>query len=640
MGLACFHDTLQATPPAVLPHSAPRPLSVPPSPARIASHPGVLVNLLDALAGAGRLSEQARGWLMLDPGLSLAILRATARPDTDPGPSGFEALCGQISLPTLKGLVSDTALRQLARPELALQEQDWLQAISLAHLCRSLARHTAYPALDEAWLAGLLGDLPGSQQALAELPMRGFLADVPRLLREPPSRLRDATLLPRLAATAWQLLKRRALDSDDQLSLAPAPDHESLGVMLQEMDKSVATSAARTRAQQDLSSAVARFTRAELATTGMHERTDDGVLAAARLLAEQEGLYDPVYLCLDKRTSMLESRDIGELRAPPISIRVEGSNTAAVRALFTRMPVVVYRDPGSDTSLLDLQLARQAGADGIAAIPVGEGATRGVLLVCGDREALAEVATHPERYTRMGELAGRAAAPAELTAAGGEAYLGGRVRRAAHEINNPLGIIKNYLAILKAKLGDEAPIADELRIIHEELDRIVRIVRALNQDDDSLAELSEATDIGALAEDLIKVTAPSWQARGIRIMHRSSPGLPRLDCDRDKIKQILLNLLLNALEATPDGGEIRLETGLVTNHKRERFIELQITDSGTGIDPELEQHLFDPVESEKGEGHAGLGLSIVRTLTENIGGGIAYKSGSSGTTFQLLFPLG
>lgn len=623
-----------------MPHRAlPSPPALPQAP-RIASHPGVLAQCLDALAGADSLNPRALEWLLLDPGLALAILRATARPGVDPGQYRFEELCAQLSLSTLKGLVGDAALRLLAQPDSAIEQDDWVQAIALAHLCRALARHTAYPAPDEAWLAGLFCDLPGSQAALAELPSRGFLADVPRYLREPANRLRDATPLPRLAAAAWQLLKRRARERGDTLCLSPAPDHESLRAILQEMDKSVETLSALARSRQDLSGAVARFTRTELVGADMREHAGDGVLAAARLLAEQDGLYDPIYLCLDKRSSTLESRDIGDARAPPISIRVEGSNTAAVRALLTRAPVVVYREMGGEASPLDNQLARQADADGVAAIPIGEGATRGVLLICGDREALAEIATHPERYARLGELAGRPAAREEAALTGGDPHLSGRVRRAAHEITNPLGIIKNYLAILKAKLGDDAPIADELRIIHEELDRIVRIVRALTQDESGMAELAEATDIAALAEDLVKVTAPSWQPRGIHVTLASRPGLPRLECDRDKIKQILLNLLLNAFEATPDGGEIRLESALITNHKRERFIELQISDSGPGIDPELERQLFDPVETEKGEGHAGLGLAIVKTLTENLGGGIAYKSGSSGTTFQLLFPLG
>lgn len=595
--------------------------------------------MLDALAGADALNETACVWMLRDPGLALAVLRTSARPDQDPGRYRFAECCDQLSLATIKGLASEAALRQLAYPETALMQQEWLRALALGHLCRALAEHAGHDNPDEAWLAGLFCDLPGIQPAMAELPARGFLADVPRFLREPPERLREATLLPRLAAVAWHLRQRRVLEPGDTLCLPTIPDDESLRVMLQEMDKSVEAYSGVAHTQKDLSDALTRFMRTELAGANLQSRTNDGVLAAARLLEEQEGLHDPVYLRLDKRTSMLESQDLGSLRAPPISIRVEGSNTAAVRALSTRMPVVVYRDPHTDAALLDLQLARQADADGIAAIPVGTGDARGVLLICGDRQALAEIAEHPERYRRLGELAGRPGAR-ETTLDDGEAYLNGRVRRAAHEINNPLGIIKNYLAILKAKLGGDAPIADELRIIHEELDRIVRIVRSLAHDDASLAELAEDTDIGVLAEDLLKVTSPSWQPRGIRISNHLHPGLPRLKCDRDKIKQILLNLLLNALDATPDGGEIRLEMAQITNHRRERFIELEISDSGSGIAPELEQQLFDPVATEKGDGHAGLGLAIVKTLTENLGGSIAYKSSSSGTTFQLLFPLG
>lgn len=604
----------------------------------MASHRGVLINLLDALAGCDRLSGEARAGFLLDPALALAVLRVAAPPGTSSSQYSFEELCQRVSLVTLKGLVSDAAIQQLANPGVALSDTNWNRAISLAHLCRALAQHTAYPATDEAWLAGLLCSFPGA--ALSELPMRGFLADVPRLLHEPASRLRDATPLPRLAAAAWRLLERRTPADADTLSLLPLQGDESLRAILQEMDKSVAVFSSRAQTKHDLAGAVARFTRAELATLGMHERTLEGVQEAARLLEEQEGLFDPLYLRLDKRTSMLESQGLGESPASPISIRVEGSNTAAVRALSTRMPVVVYIDSGSEASLLDIQLARQAGADGVAAIPVGEGATRGVLLVCGDREALADVAAHPERYNRLGVLAGRAIPATELVPEGGDPYLGSRVRRAAHEINNPLGIIKNYLAILKAKLRDEAPVSEELGIIHEELDRIVRIVRALAHDDASLADLPEDTDIGQLAEDLVKVTAPTWQPRGIRVTNNTHPGLPRLKCDRDKIKQILLNLLLNALEATPDGGEVRLETAQVTNHKHEHFIELQVTDSGSGISPELAEQLFEPVATAKGGGHSGLGLSIVKSLTESLDGIVSFKSGTAGTTFQLLFRLG
>ena len=623
-----------------MPRSTRQPLPAAPEPTLPGAHPGVLVQLLDALAGAARLSPEARTWLLHEPALALQVLAIWSRrhPGATLSRITFAEICDQVAITTLKALISDAALQQLAHPHSRCPEAAWQRAISLAHLCRALARQTGHPDADEAWLAGLFSSLPGMQSALAALPLRSFLADIPQYSREPSRRLHDAAPLLRLSAAAWRLLESRNPSDADALSLLGTTDMETLKAALQEMDKSVEVFSAPARAQQDLAAAVARFSRTELSSGGMHERGEDGVLTAARLLDEIDGLYDPVYLRLDKRTSTLVAQPLGEEPAAAISIRVEGSNTAAVRALYTRAPVVVYTDVPGDAALLDIQLARQADADGVAAIPIGEGAARGVLLVCGDHEALADIAAHAERYVRLGEQAGRA--PIKEAPEAGDPYLSGRVRRAAHEINNPLGIIKNYLAILKAKLGDDAPISDELRIIYEELDRIVRIVRALAQNDDSLAEVSEETDISLLVDDLVKVTAATCQAREIRMINRPSTGLPRLLCDRDKLKQILLNLLLNALEATPNGGEVRIETAQLTNHKRERFIELQVSNSGPGITPERADQLFDPLKTDKGDGHAGLGLAIVKGLTEDLGGIISFKSGSSGTTFQLLFPLG
>ena len=321
---------------------------------------------------------------------------------------------------------------------------------------------------------------------------------------------------------------------------------------------------------------------------------------------------------------------------------MEGSNTAAaVRALFTRSCVVAYAD-ASDTALLDLQLIRQANAEGLAALPVGEGGSRGVLLVFGDRDVLEKLASDPRHYTRLGELVGKApVAPIVVKTETGGAVddLTGRVRRATHEVNNPLGIIKNYLAILKVKLGDDAPISDELRIIHEELDRIVRIMRGMLRKDEELGDLREDTDINLLIEDMVKVTAPTWNAKGLQVHTQVAPGLPRLSHDRDKLKQIIMNLLLNALEATPAGGTVRLETAAVTNNWRERFLEILVADSGPGIPAERLDELFEPMETDKGEGHAGLGLSIVKNLTESLEGFITYKSGTLGATFQISLPL-
>jgi signal transduction histidine kinase len=311
--------------------------------------------------------------------------------------------------------------------------------------------------------------------------------------------------------------------------------------------------------------------------------------------------------------------------------------------MLSRTAMIVLEDAGMAAAVLDLQLIRQADADGLVAIPVGEADSQGVLLVCGNAVALATVAALPKHFARMGELAGRL--PPTNAVIGSEnsvdetaGALPSRVRRAAHEINNPLGIIKNYLAILKVKLGDDAPISDELRIIYEELDRIVRIVRGLSRVQVEAATVGETADLNALIQDLVKVTQPTWLSKGIEVATVLTPGLAHLTNDRDKLKQIVLNLMLNAIEATPPGGVVRIETAALLNQRHEHFIEVLVSDSGSGIAPDIAKQIFDPLDTAKGDGHAGLGLSIVKSLTESMQGSIIFKTSASGTTFQILLP--
>jgi signal transduction histidine kinase len=629
------------------------------------SHPGILAHLLIGLGGSQTVAPPVRRLLFLDPALSLHTLRiiASAHPN---------GLLTEMDLPQTLEQLSTHALKQLALAGAVGQimahveksdslDQVWRQAVTTAVLSRDLAEAQGYRNPEEAWLAGLITFLPtfvrnaGSPEAarlaclaqLERIPLRSFLPDVLRYLDEPAERLRDAATLVKIAVAAHRLLPGLTRDpisppADGVFLSQPIP-MEKLREMLHKAQKNAdqLTEAIHTIPPGEVAMEVVRFGRLEV-TAGTHgDNTEAAITALASSLAAEEGLYDPIYLTVNKRTSTLDSQPLGEITPPSISLRMEGSNTAAVRALFTRTCVVVFGD-ASDTALLDLQLIRQANAEGLAALPVGEGGSRGVLLVCGDRDALEKLAVDPRHYTRLGELTGRAP-PSQIvveTAASGPVdAIPSRVRRAVHEVSNPLGIIKNYLAILKVKLGDDAPVLDELRIIHEELDRIVRIVRGMVHDDVELSDLREDTDINVLIEDMVKVTAPTWHTKGVHIDTLLSPGLPRLGHDRDKLKQIILNLLLNALEATPQGGAVRLETAAVTNQRRERFLEILVTDSGPGIPPERADELFEPVTTDKGEGHTGLGLSIVKNLAESLDGFITFKSNPSGTTFQISLPL-
>ncbi len=633
------------------------------------SHIGVLANLLGELGGCKEIDTESANRLLQDPMLALHVLEAYAQMHNGAslGTVTHADLLQGLDVSTLKGIVTTTAANQLTHPMHDGLDTSWRLALRCAVLSRMLAEKTHYPNPDEAWLTGLLIWLPAfavaaednpeqalerSQAALDRLPLRTFLPDALRYLNEPAERLHDAAPLVQLAIAAERLarLDNAELASNSNIPLldalfsAPNFDQKVLGDMLNEADKTVAAlSSAHQRSHVGaLTVELIRYNQLELAASAMHENSETAILTLANLLASQEGLADPIYLKLNKRTSFLEAHPLGDHVAPPISIRVEGSKTAAVRALLTRSAAIVLESAGQAAAVLDLQLIRQADADGLVAIPVGENNSQGVLLVCGSASSIAAVAAMPKHYTRMGELAGRTPEPSIIVetgyANGHPDALPARVRRAAHEINNPLGIIKNYLAILKIKLGDDAPISDELRIIYEELDRIVRIVRGLTHDEIELGAIDETADLNALIQDLVKVTQPTWQAKGIQVSSLLTPGLARLSNDRDKLKQIVLNLMLNAIEATPPGGTVRIETAALSNHRHEHFIEILVADSGPGIPPDVAEKIFDPLDTAKGNGHAGLGLSIVKSLTESMQGSVTFKTGASGTTFQISLP--
>jgi signal transduction histidine kinase len=223
-------------------------------------------------------------------------------------------------------------------------------------------------------------------------------------------------------------------------------------------------------------------------------------------------------------------------------------------------------------------------------------------------------------------------------------------RRIAHEINNPLGIIKNFLQIIASKLGDNNSIEKEVQIIREEIDRITRILPELSDAERARARIKTPVDINLLISNITKMigsaAAKKW---GINFHLQLEPDLPKTTIDMDSMKQILINLLKNAVEAMEQGGNIYIETGIPM--KREgsgaraqicngREIRIMIRDDGPGIASEVLAKLYEPCVSTKGKGHSGLGLSVVYQLMKEQGGDITCESApGKGTTFILTLPV-
>ncbi|MES9926035.1 MAG: HDOD domain-containing protein [Candidatus Thiodiazotropha endolucinida] len=213
-------------------------------------------------------------------------------------------------------------------------------------------------------------------------------------------------------------------------------------------------------------------------------------------------------------------------------------------------------------------------------------------------------------------------------------------RKVVHEANNPLGIINNYLHILGMKLGEDHEATEELNIIKEEIARVGKIILRIRDIPDELEQQTKSVDINQLIQDLYKLFQSSlFPMHNISTELDLDSNLPHLDTQRGHIKQILTNLIKNAVEAMPEGGKLGIETRANAYINGKEHIEIQITDDGPGIDKEIMDQLFTPVTTTKDNSHSGLGLTIVKNLIDELSGSINCTSNSgAGTRFQIYLP--
>jgi HD-like signal output (HDOD) protein/signal transduction histidine kinase len=220
-----------------------------------------------------------------------------------------------------------------------------------------------------------------------------------------------------------------------------------------------------------------------------------------------------------------------------------------------------------------------------------------------------------------------------------------RAREIAHEANNPLNIINNYLVSLSNKLTGPAEsyeqheLAEELDIVREELNRTSQIILRLRDLKQEAVETQSGVDINTEIKHLCTLYEHS-----LFVLHDTSyqldldQDLKRIGTKRNQFKQIITNLIKNASEAMPEGGIIFISTAANINLNGQGYVEILIKDQGPGLPEEIAKSLFKPVTSTKGDGHSGLGLSITKNLVRDAKGTISCRSNEKGTTFQIFLP--
>ena len=304
---------------------------------------------------------------------------------------------------------------------------------------------------------------------------------------------------------------------------------------------------------------------------------------------------------------------------------------------------------GGQIAVLDEQIAQTLDRAGVLYLPLSaQGALLGLAAFGVEAHEPARIRKQQRLLGRFARLCAellqqcdRAATSVDETAGGAIPALRSDIRRAVHEANNPLSIIKNYIKLLTGRLEEDQTASKGLRIIGEEIDRIAATLRTLTISSSAAAtpQKNESVEINDVIADLLGLARDTLFAPArISMVTRLAGELPPIATQRDKLKQILLNLLKNAAEAMHDGGTVTVSTRDKVNRDGQSYVEIAISDTGPGMPPAIMDNLFKPVASTKGADHGGLGLSIIGELAETLHISVTCTSDANGTIFQLLIP--
>jgi signal transduction histidine kinase/HD-like signal output (HDOD) protein len=224
-----------------------------------------------------------------------------------------------------------------------------------------------------------------------------------------------------------------------------------------------------------------------------------------------------------------------------------------------------------------------------------------------------------------------------------EAFDDEAIHRVIHEVNNPLGIVKNYLALLSEKVAGQPEVKDEIALIREEIERIPSIIEQLSKSRYKTGGDDVLLDINGIIEDLSKLLTKSvLEAAHISLDFEPDPHLPPCSGDKGHLSQVFINLLKNSAEAMPEGGRIYTTTAYEPDKAGAGGGDIVITiqDDGPGIPADRLARLFEPGWSSKGPEHSGLGLSISKDIIDSHNGTISCQSQKGkGTTFRITLPV-
>jgi signal transduction histidine kinase len=204
----------------------------------------------------------------------------------------------------------------------------------------------------------------------------------------------------------------------------------------------------------------------------------------------------------------------------------------------------------------------------------------------------------------------------------------------AHEIRNPLVAVKTFLDLIPQRLDDREFLTRFRELSLAELRRVTDLIADLLTLGKSKTAARRAVDLESALEPVVRLMESTSRKREVELKAHFALGLPTAWADEDQVKQILLNLILNAIEASPAGGRVELDVRPAAAGQ----VALEVRDQGAGMSPEELENIFHPFFTTKESG-TGLGLALTHQMVVEHGGEISVQSKvGSGTTFRVILP--
>jgi len=222
---------------------------------------------------------------------------------------------------------------------------------------------------------------------------------------------------------------------------------------------------------------------------------------------------------------------------------------------------------------------------------------------------------------------------AQLIRADRLAAMGELTAGVAHEVRNPLGVIRASVQLLEDAHCDQARIFEAAEVIKQEIDRLDRVIKALLDFGRPSKPTLLHTDLNSVLEDVVLFTNRFAKQSSVHITFEAGDEVPLVNGDPDQLKQVFLNLVTNAVQAMDDeGGEITISSSGDGD-----YVTIAVQDTGPGISPQDLPKVFDPFFTKRAEG-TGLGLTIVHRIIDEHDGHIEVESTPEGTTFNVTLP--